>query len=149
MKPTFWKLSQGFAEFSFQNLITSIEDRLVYVHKDTGAKGRMETTQGEDFINASIGDYFYLTHGNAGGVYLLGQFSGPANYFSSYGDGWLDRPFRIIARAKKQDSYSGIEKWWTPNHNSTFVKVPENEFDLFEERILLPYFNISLRSFGF
>lgn len=148
MKPKFWKLSQGFTDFSFSELLTSIEQRLVYVHKDTAAKGQSEVTQGENFVSAAIGDYFYLTHGNAGGIYLLGQFTGPANYFSSYGDGWIDRPFRIISRAIKQDSYSGQNKWWTPNHNSTFVQVPESELGLFEELILQPYFDISLKKYG-
>ncbi|MCD0493740.1 hypothetical protein LQD23_15745 [Chromobacterium violaceum] len=148
MKPKFWKLSQGYKEFSFSDLLTSIEDRLVYVHKDTGPKGQSELTQGEQFIAADIGDYFYLAHGNVGGVYLLGQFSGPANYFSSLGDGWLDRPFRVIARAVSQASYNGPNKWWTPNHNSTFVPIPESELNMFEELILQPYFDISLKDYG-
>lgn len=144
MKPKFWKLSQGCDYFSFAELLKSIEDRLVYVNKNTPAKGQNGTTQGNDFINAPIGDYFYLTHGNAGGVYLLGQFTGPANFLSTYSDGWVDRPFRIIARAENQNSYSSTEKWWTPNHRSTFVGIPEDELGLFEELILMPYFGISL-----
>jgi len=147
MKPKFWKLSQGSGYFSFEDLLKSIEDRLVYVNKNTPAKGQNPTTQGEDFINAPIGDYFYLTHGNAGGVYLLGQFVGPANFLSTYSHGWVDRPFRIIAFAKNQNSYSSTEKWWTPNHRSTFVAIPENELDLFEELILMPYFGISLSEY--
>ena len=83
MKIKFWKLSQGFGLFTFDELLKSIEDRLIYIHKDTGAKGNSKTSQGEDFINASIGDYFYLTHGNSGGIYLLGQMTGPVNYFSN------------------------------------------------------------------
>lgn len=148
MKPKFWKLSQGYNEFSFSDLLTSIEERLVYVHKDTGAKGQSEFTQGEQFITADVGDYFYLAHGNTGGVYLLGQFTGPANYFSSFGNGWLDRPFRIIARAISQESYKGPNKWWTPNHNSTFVQVPESELNMLEELILKPYFDITLKKYG-
>lgn len=148
MKPKFWKLSQGYGEFNFEDLLTSIEKRLVYVHRDTAAKGRTGTSQGENFINANIGDYFYLTHGNAGGIYLLGQFTGPANYFS-YEPGWIDRPFRIIARAMHQNPYVGPEKWWTPNHNSTFVQIPYDEMPLFEKTILQPYFDISLEEYGF
>ncbi len=148
MKPKFWKLSQGYDYFNFAELLKSIEDGLVYVHKDTAAKGQSSTTQGEDFINAEIGDYFYLTHGNTGGIYLIGQLTGPANYFSTYGDGWLDRPFRIISRAQNQNPYSGPEKWWTPNHRSTFVQIPENELKMFEAEILKPFFGFSFSKFG-
>lgn len=143
----FWKLSQGYDVFSFDELLTSIENRLVYIHIDTKAKGRADFTQAENFVQADIGDYFYLTHGNKGGIYLLGQFVGPANLFSSM-PGWIDRPFRIIARANKQEVYEGPKKWWAPNHNSTFVEVPDSELALFEEVILQPYFNISLAEYG-
>ena len=83
MKPRFWKLSQGATQFSYHEIIESIEQRLVYVHKDTGAKGTSSQTQANDFITAEIGDYFYLTFGN-NGIFLLGQFSGAANLFSKY-----------------------------------------------------------------
>lgn len=149
MKPKFWKLSQGFEYFTFQELLKSIEDRLVYVGKDTGAKGNNITTQGEDFVKkAEIGDYFYLTHGNSGGIYLLGQITGPANFFSAYPNGWVDRPFRIICHAKNQEIYKGTEKWWTPNHRSTFVQIPEEELNAFEQLILEPYFGITLKDYG-
>jgi hypothetical protein len=143
MEPSFWKLSQGTQHFSYSNMIQSIEDRLVYVHKNTRAKGQSNQTQAQDFISSSIGDYFYLTHGNHG-IYLLGQFTGPANIFSKYGEGWIDRPFRLIFASVKSDPYSGQEKWWTPNNNSTFVRVPPSELPLFEELILQPFFDIKL-----
>lgn len=129
-------------------MLTSIEERLVYVYKETASKGRSSISQGEQFANAEIGDYFYLTHGNTGGIYLLGQFTGPVNYFS-YAPLWMDRPFRIIARAIQQNSYQGPEKWWSPNHNSTFVQIPDNELELFEKLILKPYFDIELKNYGF
>ena len=147
MQPTFWKLSQGPYYFDFSEILQSIEDRHVYVHKDTEAKGISHNSQGEDFLNARIGDYFYLTHGNHG-VYILGQFTGPANFFSDKGEGWLDRPFRIIRRSSETAQYDDVEKWWTPNHNSTFVRVPEDEVEMFEELILTPYFDIELEKFA-
>ena len=61
----------------------------------------------------------------------------------------MDRPFRIIARAIQQNSYQGPEKWWSPNHNSTFVQIPDNELELFEKLILKPYFDIELKNYGF
>jgi len=148
MEPVFWKLSQGTDYFSYEDMLQSIEDRLVYVHKDTAAKGQSNKTQGEGFIQAQIGDYFYLTHGNHG-VYILGQFTGPVNFFSSWGEGWTDRSFRVIARSKTKERYSGAQKWWAPNDNSTFIKVPGNELSMFEEEILIPYFNLHLSDYGF
>ncbi|ASU24090.1 hypothetical protein FLM06_19320 [Vibrio cholerae] len=148
MKPTFWKLSQGTEFFTYEDMLQSIEDRLVYVHKDTAAQGQSSVTQGQTFVEAKIGDYFYLTHGN-NGVYVLGQFTGPINYFSNWGDGWSDRPFRVIARSKTQECYTGIQKWWSPNHRSTFIKVPEHELSMFEEEILIPFFDLHLKDYGF
>src|SRR5262249_23598944 len=88
MKPRFCKLSQGdWSDFTDRDILDSIKERLVYVHGDTKALGTSSTTQGEEFLNAPIGDYFYLTRGNRG-IYLLGQFSGPPNFFSPLGKGW-------------------------------------------------------------
>lgn len=148
MKPTFWKLSQGTEYFAYENILQSIEDRLVYMHKDTQAKGQATKPQGEAFAEAKIGDYFYLTHGNTG-IYVLGQFTGPINYFTKLGEGWSDRPFRVIARSKTKEKYTGEQKWWTPNDNSTFIDVPESELEKFEKEILIPFFNLHLKDYGF
>ena len=147
MKPKFWKLSQGTREFELKDIIESINAGLVYVHKDTRGKATSSTTQAEDFIGASIGDYFYLTHGNEG-IYLLGQFVGPANLFSKYGEGWLEREFKFIFASNNSSKYTGEHKWWTPNDNSTFTRVPENEIQLFEKEILIPFFEVKLEDFG-
>jgi hypothetical protein len=50
MQPVFWKLSQGTEYFYFNDILQSIEDRLVYVHKDTLPKGQSIETQGNNFI---------------------------------------------------------------------------------------------------
>jgi len=143
----FWKLSQGADLFSFAEIVESIYDRVVYVHKDTGAKGKSSQSQITDFVNAKDGDYFYLTHGNKR-VYLLGQFNGPASparptAHSDYGD-WIERPFKLIRPSLLTGSYKGDKKWWAPNDNSTFTKVPDKEVKLFEEAILKPYFDFPL-----
>ena len=147
MQIKFWKLSQGTEQFSYDEIIESIESHLVYIHKNTSGKGRSNTTQAEDFIQANIGDYFYLTHGNSG-IYLLGQFTGPANIFSKHGHGWLDRPFRYIKSSVKKAKYTGEHKWWSPNDNSTFTPIPDSEIKLFEKEILMPFFDIKLTKFG-
>ena len=147
MNARFWKLSHGAAEFPFEEFLTLLERRVVCVHKDTRAKATSASTQGEDFVNAASGDYFYLTHGNQG-IYLLGQFVGPANILSSRGDGWVERDYRVIRSAKLQSAFTGEHKWWTPNDNSTFIQVPQTEFALFEQLVLKPYFGIELARYG-
>ena len=42
MTPKFWKLSQGTSEFKIEDIIKSIDRKLVYVHKDTKAKIRKQ-----------------------------------------------------------------------------------------------------------
>ena len=147
MLPRFWKLSQGIGHFDYQSILQTISSGLVYVHNDTKAKATSSKTQAQDFNEAPIGDYFYLTHGNKG-IYLLGQLSGPSNVFSTKGEGWLDRPFRLIKPSITHDSYKGTHKWWAPSDNSTFTVVPTDELQLFEKEILVPYFGIVLAKFG-
>lgn len=147
MTPNFWKLSQGPGEFGYGEILESIASGLVYVHKDSGAKGGSSRTQAQDFIDAPIGDYFYLTHGNEG-MFCIGQFVGPANLFSKYGDGWLERSFKFVFPAVKSDYYLGAHKWWAPNDHSTFTPVPEHELKQFEKEILEPFFSVKLKRFG-
>lgn len=124
MTPRFWKLSQG-KDFNLGEVLDSIRDGYVYVALGTKPKGGSSTSQAQAFFEAGIGDYFYLTFGN-NFICLLGQFTGPPNFVSPKGPGWLDRPFRHIRSSKLKDSYNGPVKWWTPNENSTFIAVPED-----------------------
>jgi hypothetical protein len=146
MTPNFWKVSHGVEYFHARDMIQAFHDGLVYVHKDTKPKGKSETPQGRAFVNAPTGDYFYLTNGNEG-IYLLGQFTGPANVFSSRKVGWLDRPYRLIQASRSWEYYEGPQKWWTPNDRSTFTSVPKDELGLFEDLILKPYFDLNLADF--
>lgn len=79
---------------------------------------------------------------------MLGQFNGPTNYLCERGDGWAERPFRWIKTARLAKAFGGPHKWWTPNHNSTFVRVPQSDWPLFESEILIPYFGFRLSDFG-
>ena len=36
----------------------------------------------------------------------------------------------------------------TDHHNSTFIRIPDEELQMFEEHILVPYFNLQLQDFG-
>ena len=147
MTPRFWKLSHGAEAFSFEEFLLLMDRHVACMHKDTRAKGTTTTSQGEEFINAEVGDYVYLTHGNQG-VYLLGQFVGPVNIFSSRGKGWVERDYRVIRHSKIREPYTGAHKWWTPMDRSTFVQVPVAEHQMFEQLILRPYFHIDLSQYG-
>jgi hypothetical protein len=155
MLPVFWKLSMGpgTSGDDFKHVLEVVDwirQGVVLVHKDTKAKGISQKTQGESFVETDrFGEYFYLCHGNEEpSVILLGQFVGPANLFSARGSGWAERPFRWIKTSRLTKPYSGEPKWWAPNHNSTFVVVPEAELGMFESSILDPYFDMELADFG-
>ena len=144
--PKFWKLSEGPRYFTLAQISKSIEQRLVFIGKDTGRLGRSSNTQAEDFINADIGDYFYLTHG-VEGIYLLGQFIGPPNFISDR-EGWIDRPFRLVKLSGHVDKIEGLKKRWMPNYDSTFCVIKEDELREFENLILTPYFELTLSDFN-
>jgi hypothetical protein len=156
MQPVFWKVSMGPGGKGphprFKHILEVIDwvrQGLVIVNARTRRMAGSPMTQGEYFVKqAQVGDYFYLCHGNkAPSVILLGQFTGPANLLSAYGDGWADRPFRWIRTSINPRRFRGRQKWWAPNFHSTFVEVPYKEFGLFEEAILKPYFGMSLAEF--
>ncbi|WP_157469409.1 hypothetical protein [Gemmata sp. SH-PL17] len=151
--PNFWKLSMGThaggGEFPDLSTVQQhVQEGYVLVWGPTGRKGSSRHTQGELFKDvAKIGDYFYLCHGNqAPGVLLLGKFSEPAITKHVHGGRkkWLGRKFERIKDSKLNARYEGAERWWTPDHNSTFVRVPEHDLPGFEADILRPYFGIGL-----
>ncbi|MCO6457102.1 MAG: hypothetical protein J5I93_17540 [Pirellulaceae bacterium] len=147
MVPSFWKLCQGPDQFSLADVQRSIHEQLAYVHKDAGPADKEEFRQGVHFVNAPIGDYFYLTHG-LHGVYLLGQFTGPANVFSRKAGGWLDRPYRVIRFSDRGGNYDGDDGVWAPQETSGFIRIPERLLSHFESQILVPYFGITLMDFA-
>lgn len=161
--PVFWKLSMGPGNGSdfpdLMEVLDWIRQGLVLVHKDTPAMGQSRNRQGDDFINiAQIGHYFYLCHGNeVPCVILLGQFTGPADVITprvlaqQKGEGWAARSFRWIKTAIKTKKYIGEKKWWTPDARSTFVRIgpDQDELDLFESQVLIPFFDLRLSNLGF
>lgn len=144
--PAIWKISHGTENtgISDANKILFENRNVVVVHSATKAKATSRTTQGQAFMDAiHRGDYFYLCYGKH--VQLLGQFTGDkALPNPELQGGWYEREYRLIARAKSQAAYIGTKKWWTPNENSTCIKVDKSDEPLFEELILSPYFQMSL-----
>ncbi len=59
-------------------------------------------------------------------------------------DGWYEREYRVIAKSKDTAAYSGAHKWWSPDFNSTCIKIEKDDQALFESEILQPYFDMTL-----
>lgn len=147
-EPAIWKISHGTEStgISNQNKIIFENRNVAVVHSNTKAKAISKVSQGQAFINTiKKGDFFYLCYGNS--IQLLGQFiSENAVPNAEIQNEWYERKYCIIAKSKDTSAYTGIKKWWTPNDNSTCIKVSKSEENLFEQLILKPYFDMSLQS---
>jgi len=131
-----WKLSHGLNDFSADERKHYLQADLAVMHGQT-AKG-----QGKDFQQASVGDLFYLCHGNDS-LPLVGQFvSAPEP--CDKGDGWLQRRYRVLKHCVQQGGYQGGQKGWTPNYRSTFKPVPAHDLPEFEATLLKPFFGTDL-----
>ena len=146
LSPNFWKISHGTDCISDLEVKNFEEKGIIVVHKDTSAKAKSKVSQGEDFIkNIKKGDYFYLCRGNS--IRLLCCISSDEvrdNKDKSYG--WCERDYIIIAKSSDVSPYTGNQKWWTPNDNSTCICIPNAELSLFEDYILKPYFNTTVNN---
>ncbi|PKV75289.1 McrB family protein [Pontibacter ramchanderi] len=142
-----YKISMG--DFNDQEIADCIDQKKIIVHQNTKPLGQTRESQG--FVYSSkirIGDYFYLTPGNRNqAVSLLGKITGPATSatYNSYGDeGWLERPFDIIAIPKNKTKYTGKQKWWTPNSRTTCVAIDLEELEEANKLLIEPYFMAKL-----
>lgn len=142
--PAIWKISHGTVStgISDENKKIFLDRKVVVVHSNTKAKATSKTTQGESFTQTMRnGDYFYLCFGSR--IQLLGRITTDVAVENpEMQDGWYERPYEVIALSNSTEPYNGVQKWWTPNDNSTCIKVDNHA--LFEEVILQPYFNISI-----
>lgn len=141
-KPAIWKISHG--DLSDQQRTMLESKHAVAVAGYTNGIGRSKISQGENFINGiHKGDYFYLCYGSS--VRLLGRFTeDKAIPDDEISEGWYERSYEKIVDSKDLSPYSGEVKWWTPNGNSTCIKVEKDELTVFESFILKPYFDMNL-----
>lgn len=142
-----WKISEGKDSTGLSDDIKAalLKRRAVSIHGATKAMGVMPVSQGENFRNGiHRGDLFYLCY--ASSVQLLGRFTedtatpSPEIDAQRGEEGWYERAYDVIAEPVKADLYTGPLKWWTPNGNSSCVEVPTEEYSMFEDLILKPYF---------
>lgn len=112
--PSIWKISEGTDATgpSSGNKKIFMEHGVVVVHGETKALGTSGQTQGEAFrLEIQKGDFFYLCY--ASSVQLLGQFtSDEAIENPEMGDGWYERPYRVIVKSKSTTlPYKDKLKW--------------------------------------
>jgi len=135
----------------FNNLI--IINNFLLVHPKTAAKGQSNITQGENYTNANIGDIFYLCRSNDF-IELIGMFVDTKTEIIPKGEShetWGKRKFKVLFKAKNKNAYQKFidnkkAKWWYPNNRSTFIKIPDSQHQEFDEMILNPVFEISLKN---
>ncbi len=134
-----WKMSHGLKEINEENRKKLKEKGAISLHKNTKQMLGKGKSQFELFVEAEIGDYFYLCY--SGFIILFGRIKGEAKPSDILGKEWYEREYDVIWESSNTTYYDGTKKWWAPNGNSTFCQVKENEHNLFEEIILKPYFN--------
>lgn len=142
----FYKLSHGKEFFAQEEIQGCIDANIAVVHKDTRAKAKTAISQYEIFEKAKIGDLFYCCWGN-NQFLLIGQFLDTEirDYsLTTKPDGWKERSYRIIREVQLEESYRGAKKWWAPNDPSTFIQVPEEDYNQLNQIILRPYFQAEL-----
>lgn len=142
--PSIWKISHGTESTGISNDLKEIflERHVIVVHGTTKAKATSKVTQGEYFKSAmKKGDYFYLSYGNS--IQLFGRITSDEIVENKeLKNLWFERPYEVLQTSRIDESYDGVKKWWTPNDNSTCIKV--DDIGLFERIILEPYFNLSI-----
>ncbi|RYJ39657.1 ATPase family protein [Flavobacterium anhuiense] len=137
------KISHGTYFFSLEDHKFMLQHRLASVHPNTSAMGVSGTTQYENFINAKKGDVFFICRSNES-VNVIGMFRDERPLHSlmkNHYEEWIDREFIVLYEPQDKNNYDKTkDKWWLPGNNSTCNEVKNNEFHLFEEKILMPAF---------
>ena len=129
-----WKLSHGHNTFSVEQMGALKKQRLAVAGRELGPG------QGTQFVDLPIGTLFYLCHGN--GMQLLARFtSGPED--TARGPEYAQRHYEVLKNAIKNDAIENKKKW-SPGGQSTFYRIPPDQLILFEQTMLLPYFELDL-----
>jgi 5-methylcytosine-specific restriction protein B len=138
-----WKVSHSPTVLDNQQLEWLAENELLAVHKNTG-NGSVPC-----FEHMSEGDIVSLGYGNQV-VRLVRVISGiETKPDSPLGDEWLLRSYVTIKGLDKPVKYEGQHKRWSPRFNGTSWEVPINEYLIFEQEILAPYYDLTLEDLGF
>jgi 5-methylcytosine-specific restriction protein B len=136
-QPKIWKMSHGNVDFTSEEINDYLARHIVTIAEAT------KKSQGKHFKdNVNEGDYFYHCYSNKR-IMLLGRFTSAAIPSSTRPE-WLDREYEILQYSINPGPYTGEQKGWTPNYNSTLKAIVPSDFKLFEKIILKPFFGVSL-----
>jgi 5-methylcytosine-specific restriction protein B len=138
-----WKVSHSPNSINTEQRMWLEENSLLAVHKNTG-NGSVPC-----FEQMSKGDIVSLGNGNqvAKIVKVISDIETQAD--SPLGNDWLLRSYETIKGLPSPIKYKGKHKRWSPRFNGTSWEVPKNEYWMFEEEILQPYFALTLKDLGF
>lgn len=137
-----WKVSHSPKSFNDKELNWLAKNNILAVHKNTG------NGSADCFKDISKGDIISLGHGNT--VFRLARVLTDIEHIqdSPFDDEWLMRKYEIIDSLDKPISYKGKNKRWSPRFNGTSWEVPKNEYLMFEQEILTPYYDLTLSELG-
>lgn len=145
--PVFWKMSHGSTSTGLS--LAEREDCekrcVITMHRYTSGVGSSKILSGDLFeYGLRKGDFVYLCY--AGEVRRLVQITSDDFVQSSLRSGFVERQYRVVAEAKAGSYYpaDGFRKSWTPNQNSTFVRIPAEDYLDFEKHITEPFFCMSV-----
>lgn len=143
-----WKISLGPDWFSAEKLQVFLDKNKVSMGPETGPVGK-EDQVGPFLSNDRSWDVVYVCNGNQK-ISRLALFA-PEISFTDTEDlidkePWIARHIITIADAKQNNGLNDNDekKRWYPGFRSTFIEVRERDWTSFEEKILLPFFNMSL-----
>lgn len=150
-----WKMSLGEKFFSEEQLQKFLDKDKVSMGPDTPPVAGKEDQLGPFLAEDRMWDIVFICHGN-NEISRLALFS-PGKAFEDTEDliydpfqgenvVWTARHTITVADAKKNTGFleSENKKRWYPNIQSTFIEVKERDWNLFEEKILQPFFDMSL-----
>ncbi|MCK8094566.1 AAA family ATPase [Pseudoalteromonas sp. 1CM17D] len=138
-----WKVSHSPNSINTEQRMWLEENSLLAVHKNTG-NGSVPC-----FEQMSKGDIVSLGYGNqvAKIVKVISDIETQAD--SPLGNDWLLRSYETIKGLPAPIKYKGKHKRWSPRFNGTSWEVPKNEYWMFEEEVLQPYYALTLKDLGF
>lgn len=141
------KISHGNQYFNIDDHNLMLDMCLASVHPETAAMASTKVTQYNHFITAKKGDVFFICRSNES-IDVIGMFKDERPLYSlmkNHYEEWVDREFTTIFEATDKSNYDKTkDKWWLPGNLSTCNPVKDDEFSLFEEKILLPAFGKTL-----
>lgn len=141
--PRIWKVSHSPSTFTKEELDWLEQNQIITVHENTG------NGSASAFKEISKGDVVSLSYG--GKIYKVVRVTSDIQYFDGpyLDNAWMMRTYDVIKQLESPEQYKGNSKRWSPSFNGTSWEVPKKEYWMFEEEILKPYYQLSLKDLGF